>query len=161
MVDFTGGVWRSLVDGEKVSAITDSVVSRSADTNTQTASSAEAGIQFTTSQTWPDFQAQISGNTNTASDEKMVIGDTNGNDVAVIDISSLTSGDVATFNGVDLQKNTSYSIYNRSSNARDYGYIETTSDFTSSDGNLSIISGWANSSTNFMYAIETIGNINL
>jgi hypothetical protein len=163
------------IDGDSVTEVTadgdvvwtadstpDSVVDRPSD-NRSDNDDLNLGLKFETSENWTDFQARISSNTSTASDEEMVIGDTNGNDVAVKDVSSKSSNDVVTFNSVNLSANTVYSIFMRSSNARDRGFYDSPSfPYTSSDGNLSITAGWFDGPrSGTAYSILEIGNINL
>jgi len=157
------------VDGTQVfSAIPDTVASRPQDDVTNTNSTGNHGLWINTSQQWPDIQARISANTNTASDEEMVIEDNNGNDIAVVDVSGNSALDVITFSGVNLAANSTFAVYLRATNARDRGFFDLRNSsksfpFTSSDGNLSITDGYfnGNKKTDFAYGITEIGNINL
>lgn len=158
----SGFLSAGIVDGGE---IPDSVVSRPDDNNTIN-NSDNVGLAFSTSQQWPDFQAEISSNTSPASDETLVIGDTNGTDVATKDISGAVAGDIITLSDVNLSANESYSIYIRSSNSRDFGDYDSPSfPYNSSDGNLSITSGWSTAeggAVSFsVFAIKRIGNITL
>lgn len=142
--------------------IPDSVVSRDPDDN-QNSSDSNVGLKFSTSQEWTDIQCKLSSNTLTASDETIVVDRvSDGVEIASKDISSLSSGDIVTFNDINLSANTSYYIYNKSSNSRQWGYDSNPSyPYTSSDGNLSIESGYNNvENASNAYALVTIGNIN-
>jgi len=148
------------------SAIPDSVVSRVADDDTGLGASPPRGIKFSVSQNWPDFQARLSQNQTTLSDNHdMVIGDTNGTILARESVVGLSANDVVTFTGVNLSANNSYHVSLESTDGDTFDYAYNTSPsfpYTSSDGNLSIINGWVNGSTNSSpYCISEIGNINL
>lgn len=154
------GSVRSGILGSGV-AIPDTSVSRP-DDDTSTNDNNDVGILFTVTQDWIDFSAEISSLHQPASDELLVIGDANGNDVATLDISGNTSGDVVTFSDVNLASGNQYTMYGRTSNSRQRGFATNLSfPFTSSDGNLSIDSGYSNGSTasSTAYAVKQIGNI--
>jgi hypothetical protein len=143
--------------------IPDSVVSRPDDNNSGSDSTDNHGVVIQTSQEWPDIQARISSRSDTASDEEVVISDSNFAEIASVDVSTNVSGDVITFNDVNLSANTEYNIFLRATNGRQRGYSPASYPYTSSDGDLQIVAGYFNESTNTVnaYGIEQIGNINL
>jgi hypothetical protein len=166
MVDFTGGVWRSLVDGEKVSAITDSVVSRPDDDDQQSLS-IKIGIQIKSDVEWPQIGGRISANVSNptrayiyrVSDEKELVSK---------DISGLSAGD--TF-FVDLEPNiqpfdgttaTEYRfLLDANGNTWTAGRLNNTSyPYVSSDGNLEITSGAKLSQTSAAaYSLVEVGDV--
>lgn len=156
------------VDGRAVtygSALPDSVVSRETDGRSSTDSN-NAGLRISISQNWSQFQAKLSSNTKTASDEEMVIEQvSDGTELASIDISGLSSGGVVTFDSVNLTKNNDYDIYCRTSKSRQRGFDDDASyPYPSDDGNLRITAGYFNGSVGGFddaFNIITVGNINL
>jgi hypothetical protein len=94
----------------------------------------------------------------------MVVEDTNGTQIASVDVSDKGSNDVVTFSKINLSAGKTYVIYLKSSNNRDRGYVNTSDfPFVSSDGDLSITGAYFNGSvyTTITYGISEIGNINL
>lgn len=125
------------------------------------------GGWFTTSQEWPEFQARFDPSTQLASDEEMVLVDTNGNELEVLDASGNSPGDVLTFS-TTLSKNSEYAIFGRTpnNNGRDEAYNASFSDTTSADGNLTLTDGYNSSRSNnkdadLIQHISEFGNINL
>ena len=163
-----GSAWVPAVNRPGVVAdlqsdIPDSVVSRPADDDSGTGSQNE-GLKFSVSQDWVDFQAQISSNSETASDETAVIERASDNvQVASLDISSNGPNDVVTFNDINLSSGTSYYIYGQTSNSRVRGFNTSPSfPYASSDGNLTVDVGYQDGSefASFVWRFVTIGNIN-
>lgn len=147
------------------SAIPDSVVSRPDDSGS--GNNQDLGLQFETSQQWPDFQARISANTSPSSTAEMYIEDTGGTEIVAIDISGNSANDIVTLSNADLAANTTYRIVIRTTDDTDitYGFADASYPYTSSDGNLSITAGWDRNAgstvSDFAYMIKEIGNINL
>ena len=144
--------------------IPDRVVNRP-DDDESTTDDDPFGLKFSTTDTWAKFQGRVSSLTEPADDEEMVIGDTDGNDISVIDISDLSSEDVATFDELNLDPGT-YAIYTRTDSDRQRGFFDDPDyEYTSDDGKLTIDSGWdARDNTtrdDVAYNILEIGNINL
>ena len=108
MVDFTGGTWRSLIDGQEVSAIPDSVVSRPDDNDEGGDQSVKIGHQIETKTSWPSIGARISNLTSGVTTAYLT--DDNNNTIETTDISSLSAGDAFTFENVNLEANTKYRI---------------------------------------------------
>jgi len=149
------------------SAIPDSVVSRGADDSTSQ-DDRDLGIVFDVSQDWPDFQAEISSNVVTNSDNTVMrIGDTTGTILQTEDISGLSAGSVVTFNDINLTAGNTYQVSIETTDGDNYTVgisSETNYPYTSSDGNLEITARWnagdVQSGKN-AFNIVTIGNINL
>jgi hypothetical protein len=127
----------------------------------------ERGLFFSTSQNWSNFQARISSNCGIASDEELILSQS-GTIINSVDISNNKSGDVITLKNVNLQTNTSYGLYLRSTNNRSLGYVDLSVagesvPFTSNDGNLSITDGYDTGGSNSgkIWGISEIGNINI
>ncbi|SEL99728.1 hypothetical protein [Haloferax larsenii] len=156
------GIWRTESDPQADITIPDSVVSRPSD-NGSNPSTDNLGLKFSTSQEWPDFQARLSNNTAPITGTELVIGDTNGTDIASVDVSNKSANDVVTFNGVSLSANTSYSMFIRKANSEEVGWYDSPSfPYRSNDGNLSIDSGWADGDgtrSDYVWGIAEIGNI--
>lgn len=143
-------------------AIPNSVVSRPADNNTVSDTNT-GGLEFSTSQEWSDFQAEISGNCSGMT--RAYIDESDGTRVADTDVSGLSSGDVVTFSGVSLTANLTYLIYmDAEGGTWTQGFNGSPSfPYTSSDGNLEITSGYYADSTvtGSVNGFVTIGNITL
>jgi len=107
MTDFTGGTWRSLVDGSEVSAIPDSVVSREEDDGDGTTSN-QLGLEVELKSDWPSIGAEISNLTSGAT--RAYLQDDSGSDIDSIDISDKSSGDSFTFDDVNLPSGERYRI---------------------------------------------------
>jgi hypothetical protein len=151
-------------DGSRVfPAIPDSVVSRPVDGNSSN-DSAAVGIQVSTTQAWTDIQVKISEKTEPSSDETLVVSEVGGSEIANKDISGSSSGDVITLSNIDLSADTNYIFEIKSSTSRKRGFVNSTNGpFDSSDGNLTIVSGYFRGSpiSDFYHSIVTVGNINL
>jgi hypothetical protein len=98
--------------------------------------------------------------------EEYHLEDNNANSIEVVDVSSMSARDVVTFESVDLSADTKYVVYLDSSDGSDVDYgrnLNVSYPYTSSDGNLSITSGWSDGSLfgSNAYAVSEIGNINL
>lgn len=163
------GTYKFKINGQVISievtsttTIPDSNVSRSSDGRDGLISQAE-GLKFTTSQRWTKFQAKISSRSPTTSGEMAIIERvSDGVQMASLDISSKTSNDIITFNNIDLSANTSYYIYADPSSERTRGFSSASYPYTSSDGNLTIDSGYQSGEVdNWAFYFVTIGNIDL
>ena len=108
MVDFTGGTWRSLIDGSEVGAIPDSVVSRPDDDST-TSFIVDAGIEIQVKSNWPSIGARVSNNSSGTTRAYLLDAD-DGSLIDDVDISELSSGDAFTFKDVGLQDGEKYFI---------------------------------------------------
>ena len=144
-----------------------SVVSRT-DDDSFTQAGTELGTTVSTTETWPTIQARISANTNadTANIQEVFSDDTYGETIASVDISSLTSGDVVTFEESDLSRDlddsTRYGFTITSFS--DAGYLDSPPyAIESNDGVLAMEDGTTGSggTQDRAYAFVEIGNINL
>ena len=144
--------------------IPDSVVARDPDDNSNVGTSAAFGLKFTTTVDWPDFQARISGNNSSFSTAYLETA--NNDPIATLDVSSNSTGDVITFNGVDLPSaNDYYLSLDNDGSSWTAGYDgDPTFSYASSDGQLGIAKGYRDSTgetTSFIGGFDKIGNINL
>ena len=160
MTEFTE--WRSLVDGERISAIPDSVVERPDDDSSNSETDAR-GLKFTTTEFWPDFQGRISSLTSDVS--TAYITETDGSIIDTVDISDLSSGEVFTFTEIDLPSGEYIITLDNDGNSYTNGRYDETDQYpyTSDDGVLTLDNGIFNetSETNDVaYNIKEIGNIN-
>ena len=105
MSDFT--TWRSLVDGEEIGVIPDSVVSRPGD-NEITDDSEEQGLEIELKSDWPSIGAEISSNTSGVT--RAYLRQTDETLIEDVDISSLSAGDAFIFEDVDLKSGDKYII---------------------------------------------------
>ena len=129
--------WISLVDGEVLDGIPDSVVSRPDDDN-DTSSTANGGLHIELKTNWPSIGAEISNNTTGATKAYLydLDNDSYGSSELIdeTDISGLSSGDAFAFKDVNLDSGQEYVIvvdaegssYTRgfSGDADDYPYEE-------------------------------------
>ena len=94
MVDFTGGTWRSLIDGSEVSAIADSVVCRTADDDSSQTSSPR-GLEFEVKSDFLEVGYRISENTTENDGTARLYEDDDGSwvEVETKDITGLGSND--------------------------------------------------------------------
>jgi len=127
---------------------------------------ADAGLVFTTSREWPDFQARIGNRNEITSNSRVVIEEKieNGRiEIASKDISSKSVGDVVTVRNVNLSADGKYFILLRADIDRSLGrFGQPTFPYESGNG-LKIISSFSfNDPTSFNALVfEEIGNINL
>ena len=107
MTEFTE--WRSLVDGERIAAIPDTVASRPNDDDS-TSPFGEDGLVLDLKTNWPSIGARISNNSSGDFIARLYKKDGGSDDdindwtqVMSIDISDKSSGDAFAFNDVNLQ----------------------------------------------------------
>ena len=160
MTEFT--TWRSLVDGEEIATIPDSVVSRPDDDNSFSTTEFR-GLQINSDLEWPSIGAEISANTSDATDA-YVYRVSDGTLLGQTDISGLGAGDTFTVDDVNIQANTDYNfILNADGNSWTAGFTsEFSYPYTSEDGNLSIVNdatGETTSSDENPVALTRIGNV--
>jgi len=163
MTDFTGGTWRSLVDGAEVFAIPDAVVSRPADNDTSIGPTDAFGLQIETAVDWPQIGARLSTNTSGVT-RAYIYRVSDGTLLGDADISSLSAGDTFT---VDLNSPlTTGETYNFVVDAEgseyDRGYNNNASfPYVSSDGDLSIVNGARNQTDSDISVniLSEIGNV--
>ena len=165
MVDFTGGTWRSLIDGSEVSAIPDTVVSRPDDDSTGNSENAD-GVAIATSQEWVSIGAELSskvGDGGTFPSRARLYDLSADSFLDTIDISSLSAGDTFTFNDVNLEANSEYIIsLDNDGNEYTRGILDASFPYTSGDGNLEIIAGSSDGTTkrdDFAFNIVKVGNV--
>ena len=106
MVQYTE--WRSISDGSIISSIPDSVVERPADNSTVSDDDRLAGLPIETKTKWTSIGVTISQNTTGLT--RAYLEDEDGNELDAVDISDLSSGDVFTFEDVNLQSDEIYLI---------------------------------------------------
>jgi len=164
MTDFTGGAWRSLIDGQEVGAIPDTSIARDPDTDSFGASSSnKLGIRIRTSQEWREFDAKISSNTSNATEAIIRTTEPTPTVMDTVDISGFSAGDIFTFDNSDLNIDTEYDLLLTASSTWTSGFVlNPTPPFTSADGNLEIINGVNDSGTidsNDMHGIVEVGNL--
>ena len=110
MTEFT--TWRSLVDGERISATPDTVTSRP-DDDGDSSLDVKNGVQITTKTSWASFGAEISNRTEDATRAYIYSTDENGDadeELASTDISDKSAGDAFAFDDVNLDANEKYVI---------------------------------------------------
>lgn len=141
MTDFTGGTWRSLVDGNEISAIPDSVVSRESDDSTDTVSGGTAyGMEFTTSVEWLEIGGEISANTDGVTRVRIKRA-SDGQIMGSITGQNLTGGDTYT---ITLDSNlvsgeTYYLLHDAEGSSYTLGSFSGANyNYNSSDSNLSL-----------------------
>jgi len=165
MTDFTGGEWRSLVDGSTVSAIPDSVVSRDADGGSTSSGDTKRGVRISVSQEWPEFGAELSSQTGSDPTRAYIYDVSDGTLMGDTDITSLSGGDTFTIDlDTPLQAGNDYNFV-VDAEGSGYSLGENTSPsypYTSADGNLEIING-AEGTTGTQsaraWAIVTVGYV--
>ena len=165
MSDFT--TWRSLVDGEEIGVIPDSLIERD-DDNNDTTQSDKQGTLISFESNWPDFQSEISNN----SDQFTVAeifewngGDGNEELLESVDVSSKESGDVVTFESVNLEPETDYAItLDNEDGDVVAGYNDEIGvELESDDGEIKTTAGVQGSDTNpnNVFCWTKLGNIDL
>ena len=153
------GDGRILFDGP---GIPDTRVSRPEDEDNLTDFDNQFGIEVSVSQDWPDFDGRISANVSGFS--TAYIFEQDETQIASVDISGLSNGDVFTFEGVDLKNGNNYllAIDNDGANY-DPGFYDPDEGelpFVSDDGNLEIVGGVnIGGSTGALYNIVEVGNL--
>ena len=142
MTEFT--TWRSLVDGEIISTIPDSVVSRPNDLDASNSRDEEDwGMVIETKSLWPSIAGRISDLTVGATISRIYeydeINDSLGQEINNTDISALSAGDIFEHNDVSLSANQQFVItidaeglefdLGRNQDATDYPYTSDDVDF--------------------------------
>jgi hypothetical protein len=150
-------------------AIPNSLVTRPEDNNSGNAG--ESGLKITTSVEWVEIQAKISANVSGFSTAEIHTLDGSNNfdvQIASIDVSNKSAGDVLTFSDSDLSQNldSSDDYVFTFPNASTVGYYGTPDfPYESSDGNISIVNGFNTAASGNTQGIALnfveIGNINL
>ena len=162
MTEFT--TWRSLVDGEEISAIPDSVVSRPDDNDNFDSSSSKLGVQFETEVEWEKIGAEISSNTSGFT-HAYVYRVADSELMGSVDISSLSAGSEFT---VDLSKNIgsgeSYNfVVDADGDSFSPGlYNNSSFPYDSDDSNLKIVQGAIGVDGDHpsnSYTLKRIGNV--
>ena len=152
-VNFT--TWKGITDGQTY-GIPDREVSRP-DDNDSFNTSASFGIRIKSGEDWPEeFDAEIS--TNTGNITRAYIYDvSDGSLVSDVDVSSLSSGDIVTFDLGDgqLDADQDYNVVaDAEGDTVDYGrFNDPDLPYESDDGKLSIVDGASGEQ-------DTSGNVN-
>lgn len=146
-----------------VSDIPDSVVSRDPDNNSNEQDT-KYGIQFTVSQEWPEFGAELSQNDGGDSTRAYIYRVSDGLLMGDVDITNLTAGDTFTIDlDISLSAGETYNIVADAEGATyTHGFDDAPSfPYTANDGNLEIINGAVGESgtTDKAIAFLTIGNV--
>ena len=156
------------MDGERISAIPDTSVSRTED-NTSNSDPVEAGLVIDPAQEWPEIDGRLSANISGATEAFVELRDESepddrGEKIGSVDISNLSAGDVFT---IDLDQNITgqneYLIYVWAEGAE---YVQGLNDnpqlpHDSDDGNLSIVDGLEGSgpTNSAIYNVVEVGNL--
>ena len=164
MTEFT--TWRSLVDGDEISAIPDTSVSRDPDNTQGDDFSTAHGIKIETNVEWPEFDGEISSQTEghiKAKIWRIVDGDDNVQ-IGEKDVSDLSAGD--SFR-VDLDEN----MVDGPTYAFELGDPDGSFDpgfdddpdfpYESEDGDLSIVGGsnQGGEDTSVPVSLKRVGNL--
>jgi len=162
MTDFTGGEWRSLVDGQVINGIPDSVVSRTSD-NSSNPTTEKFGVRINSDVEWPSIGATISSNTATAS-RAQIYRVSDGVLMGETDISNIQAGESFTVDDVNLQPNTDYNfVIDNNGSSWTNGFADSESfPATSDDGQLSIVNGAKNATDaplTGVGALVTVGSV--
>ena len=177
MVDFTGGTWRSLIDGSEVSAIPDAFVNRGSDNGSGSQNSGEMGAAFEPlTDNWGGIAARLSDLTDEALRAYLYSVDGDGNLDTLIDdtdVSGKSPGDTFSFLSVSLEQNKKYAIvvdaegsdftvgFNSDVNEDDYPIREGDFDDRDDSGELEIIgriSDGGSVSQASIFGVNDIGN---
>jgi hypothetical protein len=142
-------------------AIPDSVVNRT-DDDANSGRDERNGIVISTTANWGNIQARISSQTSGLT-TAYILDPSDGSVLASKDVSSLTAGDVVTFD-TELTSGSDYVFAGDAGGASYTGGYLNNAPFTieSADGKISMIDGWfdgaAGNANAWLY--EDIGNIN-
>jgi len=160
--------WRSLVDEfNYTDAIPDSVVDRPSDDNANTDKSVRFGVRIETSVEWPEIGAEISTNT-VGVTRAEIYRVSDGTLMGSTTFASSSGGDTFTINlDNNLVSGETYNfvVDNQGSNYdRGFNGVSNNSNsfpFTSSDGNLEIVSGAMNQTGDDVSAncLLKVGNV--
>jgi len=159
MTDFTGGAWRSLIDGQGVVAIPNSVVSRPDDDGTGGSKTALHGLVVKFANSYGEFGARISNNTSGAT--RAVVTDSAGNIIDSVDISSLSAGDAFTFSG-DFSAETEYHVkVDAEGLAFTVGYNSSATSYPYTSQDVDIVARVTGTTVdqNATHAINDVGNV--
>ena len=157
MSDFT--TWRSLVDGEEIGVIPDSVVSRPDDDDSTSRDRAE-GLEIELKSDWPSIGAEISNETSGVTEAQL--RETDGGVIDTADISGLSAGDAFTFDDVGLQSGENY-VISVDAEGSDYTMGRAADDdypYTSAD--VDIVGAFDEDNglvDTFVRAVNNIGNV--
>ena len=170
MSDFT--TWRSLVDGEEIGVIPDSLLTRD-DDNTDSTGTVEAGVIFELSERWQDrFDIELSTGGDVAFTEARIREESDRSIVASKDISDKSGGDqVAIPLDEDLQAEKDYTIGLATDGTVDTGALDNVDyPVSSDDGVIEVKTGiridvddgsTISTDSDRFWAIKQMGNLGL